>query len=91
MASLSPRRIAPPDAAQALLRFIGHARRMLDPATPEASRRRLEPDLLALLPALQAAGVFELFELRDAALAALVRDELPPSAPPPHEILLKQF
>jgi hypothetical protein len=56
--------------------FIACAREMLDPATPEAARRRAEPRLLAALPALQALGVFELFAIRDPALAALVRDEL---------------
>jgi hypothetical protein len=39
-------------------------------------RRQAEPRLLALLPVLQALGVFELFAIRDPALAALVRDEL---------------
>jgi hypothetical protein len=49
---------------------------MLDPATPEALRREAEPRLLAQLPTLRALGVFELFAIRDPALAALVRDEL---------------
>jgi hypothetical protein len=40
-------------------------------------RREAEPRLLALLPTLQALGVFELFAIRDPALAAMVRDELP--------------
>lgn len=56
--------------------FVACAHEMLDPATPEAARRRAEPRLLAVLPALQALGVFELFAIRDAALAALVGDEL---------------
>ena len=56
--------------------FVACAHEMLDPATPEAARRRAEPRLLAVLPALQALGVFELFAIRDPALAAMVRDEL---------------
>lgn len=64
------------DAAQALSRFVGCARQMLDPAAPESLRRALEPQLLALLPVVQALGLFELFEVRDRALAALLRDEL---------------
>jgi hypothetical protein len=56
--------------------FVACAHEMLDPATPEAARRRAEPRLLAVLPALQALGVFELFTIRDPALAAMVRDEL---------------
>ena len=56
--------------------FVACAHEMLDPATPEPARRRAEPRLLAVLPALQALGVFELFAIRDPALAAMVRDEL---------------
>jgi len=61
---------------QALPRFVECARRMLDPATPEPLRRELEPQLLGLLPVVQALGLFELFDVRDRALAALLRDEL---------------
>ena len=64
-----------PDA-DALTDFVVHAQLMLDPATPESLRREAEPRLLAQLPTLQAVGVFELFAIRDKALAALVRDEL---------------
>ncbi|HKR76376.1 MAG TPA: hypothetical protein VJR95_06895 [Rhodanobacter sp.] len=56
--------------------FVACTHEMLDPATPESARRRAEPRLLAVLPALQALGVFELFAIRDPALAAMVRDEL---------------
>jgi hypothetical protein len=55
---------------------------MLDPATPEAVRRRIEPRLLAQLPVLRALGVFRLFELRDPALRAWVADELAAQAAP---------
>lgn len=56
--------------------FVACAHQMLDPATPEALRRALEPRLLAQLPVLRALGVFRLFELRDPALRAWVDDEL---------------
>lgn len=69
---------APPAAPEtdAVVDFVVHAQLMLDPATPEPLRRQAEPRLLALLPTLQALGVFELFAIRDPALAALVGDEL---------------
>lgn len=56
--------------------FVACAHQMLDPATPEAVRRAMEPRLLAQLPALRALGVFDLFELRDPALKAWLADEL---------------
>lgn len=65
--------VSEPDA---LTDFVVNAQLMLDPVTPEPVRRQAEPRLLALLPVLQATGVFELFAIRDPALAALVRDEL---------------
>lgn len=56
--------------------FVACAHQMLDPSTPEAARRAMEPRLLALLPSLRALGVFELFELRDPALRAWLQDEM---------------
>ena len=56
--------------------FVACAHQMLDPSTPEAARRAMEPRLLALLPSLRALGVFELFELRDPALRAWLMDEM---------------
>lgn len=56
--------------------FVACAHQMLDPVTPEAVRRAMEPRLLAQLPALRALGVFELFEVRDPALKAWLEDEL---------------
>lgn len=56
--------------------FVACAHQMLDPATPESVRRATEPRLLALLPSLQALGVFDLFELRDPALRAWIEDEM---------------
>ncbi|NUR23765.1 hypothetical protein [Frateuria sp.] len=70
-----PVSVPAPDT-DALTDFVVHAQLMLDPATPEPLRREAEPRLLAQLPTLQALGVFELFAIRDSALAALVRDEL---------------
>ena len=65
-----------PVETDALTDFVVNAQLMLDPVTPEAVRREAEPRLLALLPTLQALGVFELFAIRDPALAAMVCDEL---------------
>lgn len=62
-------------AGDALVTFVACAHSMLDPSTPEDQLRRLEPRLLAQLPTLRALGVFELFEVRDPALAALLADE----------------
>lgn len=68
---------AKPDVSKSPLEtFVVCAHQMLDPATPEAVRRAMEPRLLAQLPALRALGVFELFELRDPAIKAWIDDEL---------------
>lgn len=72
---LLPVSVSAPDT-DALTDFVVHAQLMLDPTTPEALRCEAEPRLLAQLPTLHALGVFELFAIRDPALAALVRDEL---------------
>lgn len=56
--------------------FVACAHQMLDPDLPEASRRALEPRLIALLPTLRALGVFELFEVRHPALRTWLEDEL---------------
>ncbi len=66
----------PGTAAAALATFVAGAQMMLDPATPEELRRQAEGRALAQLPVLRALGVFELFEVRDPALAALLHDEL---------------
>ncbi|QWT19631.1 hypothetical protein KPL74_18015 [Bacillus sp. NP157] len=63
------------DAGDALVTFVACAHAMLDGTTTEEQRRRLEPRLLAQLPTLRALGVFELFAVRDPALAALLADE----------------
>lgn len=56
--------------------FVACAHAMLDPQTPEATRRSLESRLLAQLPTLRALGVFDLFVIRNPALRALVTDDL---------------
>lgn len=63
------------EAGDALVTFVACAHAMLDATTPEEQLRRLEPRLLAQLPTLRALGVFELFDVRDPALAALLADE----------------
>lgn len=66
----------PGPAASALATFVACAQLMLDAATPEDLRLRAEARALAQLPVLRALGVFELFDVRDPALATLLRDEL---------------
>lgn len=56
--------------------FVACAYQMLDPDTPEAARRSMEPRLVALLPTLRALGVFDLFELRHPALRTWLADEM---------------
>jgi hypothetical protein len=83
----SPR---PQAAEEALMSFVACAHTMLDPMTPEARRRAVEPRLLAQLPTLRALGVFELFDIRHEALRRLVDDELetiPAVGGPPSYIL----
>ncbi|HET6588031.1 MAG TPA: hypothetical protein VFG67_09725 [Oleiagrimonas sp.] len=63
-------------AASALATFVACAQLMLDEATPETLRRQAESRLLEQLPVVRALGLFELFSVRDSALAALLRDEL---------------
>ena len=46
--------VKPAAAASPLATFVACAHQMLDPATPEAVRRAMEPRLLAQLPALRA-------------------------------------
>ncbi|MEE2468694.1 hypothetical protein [Pseudomonas aeruginosa] len=54
--------------------FIANARLLLEEKLPVAQRRQAEEDLRALLPAIRALGLLELFELRDARLRTLVAD-----------------
>ncbi|MEO8780288.1 MAG: hypothetical protein ABI389_16690 [Rhodanobacter sp.] len=68
--------LRPVPTASPLEAFVVCAHQMLDPAATESLRREAEPRLLAQLPALRALAVFELFELRDPALRAWLKDEL---------------
>ncbi|WP_129416513.1 hypothetical protein [Pseudomonas aeruginosa] len=54
--------------------FIANARLLLEEELPAEQRRQAEDDLRALLPAIRALGLLELFELRDARLRTLVAD-----------------
>ncbi|WP_394845800.1 hypothetical protein LZC95_53320 [Pendulispora brunnea] len=54
--------------------FIANARTFLDPASSDEARRDAERDLLALVPAVRAVGLFDLFELRDPRLRALIEN-----------------
>jgi hypothetical protein len=76
MTSLPLHSVNPTSATSALAVFVACAHQMLDPVTPEAARRAMEPRLLAQLPSLRALGVFDLFELRHPALRAWLTDEL---------------
>ncbi|MBB3226697.1 hypothetical protein FHW69_001287 [Luteibacter sp. Sphag1AF] len=64
------------DASDALTVFVVCAQAMLDPMTPEPLRRTYESRLVGQLTTLKALGAFDLFSIRDPALAALVNDEL---------------
>ncbi|MDN5924627.1 MAG: hypothetical protein L0H70_06460 [Xanthomonadales bacterium] len=63
-------------APTALFTFVACAHQMLDQATPELLRLEAETRLLEQLPLVRALGVFELFTLRDPALAAMLGDEI---------------
>lgn len=80
--SPSPQHEAP------LQRFLVLATTMLEAATPESTRCRLERELVALLPTLRALGVFELLTPRQPALRALIADELAALDGAPEGILL---
>ncbi len=54
--------------------FIANARLLLEEELPAEQRRQAEEDLRALLPAIRALGLLELFDLRDARLRTLVAD-----------------
>ncbi|GGA44775.1 hypothetical protein [Dyella nitratireducens] len=56
--------------------FVACAHQLLDPATPESVRKRVEPALVAQLPVLRALGMFDLFEVRDPAMRAWLGNEL---------------
>lgn len=59
--------------AAALHAFVTLARALLA-ADDERERRALEDRLLALLPAVRASGLFEIVDVRDPALRAMLDD-----------------
>jgi hypothetical protein len=52
--------------------FLANARAWLDPLTPANKRTAAENDIVDALPALRALGLFDLLEVRDPGLRALV-------------------
>jgi hypothetical protein len=50
--------------------FIANARVLADPGASAAERATAEADLIDTLPALRALGLFDVLEVRDAALRA---------------------
>lgn len=54
--------------------FLVNARAWCDPQTEAAQHKVAEKDLLELLPALRALGLFEVFSIRDVALQRWVEE-----------------
>ncbi|SDA86589.1 MULTISPECIES: hypothetical protein [unclassified Janthinobacterium] len=52
--------------------FLANARQWLDEASSDAERRSAERDIVDALPALHALGLFDILQVRDAKLRALV-------------------
>jgi len=52
--------------------FLANARVWVDPLTPTNERTAAENDIVDALPALRSLGLFDLLEIRDAGLRALV-------------------
>jgi hypothetical protein len=52
--------------------FLANARILSDPATPAEARSKAERDIIEVLPSLRALGLFDLREIRDERLRALV-------------------
>ena len=52
--------------------FLANARVWVDPLTPANERTVAQNDIVDALPALRALGLFDLLEIRDAGLQALV-------------------
>ena len=52
--------------------FLANARRWLDEASSEAERSSAERDIVDALPALHALGLFDILQVRNAALRELV-------------------
>ena len=52
--------------------FLANARVWTDPLTPANERTAAENDIVEAVPALRALGLFDVFEIRDPGLRALV-------------------
>ena len=52
--------------------FLANARVWVDPLTPANERTTAQNDIVDALPALRALGLFDLLEIRDAGLRALI-------------------
>ena len=52
--------------------FLANAKVLSDPAATADARAEAERDIIAGLPALRATGLFEVFEIRDRSLRALI-------------------
>jgi hypothetical protein len=52
--------------------FLANARVLTDRASDATAREQAEADLAAILPALRATGLFEMLEVRDAALRSWI-------------------
>lgn len=57
--------------------FLASVQVWRDPAASADAKATAEADMVSVLPAMQALGLFEVFELRDPALRALVARHLP--------------
>ena len=62
--------------------FLCNARTWEDPQAALADRQAAERDIVDLLPALRALGLFEVLEVRSAALRALIEAAPPRSGAP---------
>jgi hypothetical protein len=60
--------------------FLINARVLADPDASEAERSTARSDILEALPALKALGLFEVFDIRDEQLRALVTSNRAPQS-----------
>ncbi len=54
--------------------FVANARILRDPASSPTERREAQAHMVALVPALSAIGLFEIFSIRDPEISALVEE-----------------
>lgn len=55
--------------------FLLNARVWMDPATPPAERAIAECDMIEVIPALRALGLFDVFAIRDSALEKFIGEQ----------------